>query len=48
MERLCFPVGTYMYENGKHICLRDKVIPTAMIFTMNSLRTGCSLGGEVS
>ena len=35
MERLCFPVGTYMYENGKHICLRDKVIPTAMIFTMN-------------
>lgn len=36
MERLCFPVGTYMYdENGKHICLRDRVIPTAMIFTMN-------------
>ena len=36
MERLCFPVGTYMYdENGKHICVRDKVIPTAMIFTMN-------------
>ena len=35
MERLCFPVGTYMYENGKHVTLRDKVIPTAMIFTMN-------------
>ncbi len=35
MERLMFPVGTYMYENGKHITLRDKVIPTAMIFTMN-------------
>jgi multimeric flavodoxin WrbA len=35
MERLMFPVGTYLYENGKHICLRDKVIPTAMIFTMN-------------
>ena len=35
MERLCFPVGTYLYENGKHICLRNKVIPTAMIFTMN-------------
>lgn len=35
MERLAFPVGTYMYENGKHITLRDKVIPTAMIFTMN-------------
>jgi len=30
-----FPVGTYLYENGKHITLRDKVIPTAMIFTMN-------------
>ena len=35
MERLMFPVGTYMYENGKHITLRDKVIPTAIIFTMN-------------
>jgi multimeric flavodoxin WrbA len=35
MERLCFPVGTYLYENGKHITLRNKVIPTAMIFTMN-------------
>ena len=44
MERLAFPVGTYMYEKaegednghgGRHICLRDKVIPTAMIFTMN-------------
>lgn len=35
MERLAFPVGTYMYENGKHITLRDKVIPTAIIFTMN-------------
>lgn len=35
MERLAFPVGTYMYENGKPITLRDKVIPTAMIFTMN-------------
>lgn len=44
MERLMFPVGTYLYEmpegeeNGhmrRHICLRDKVIPTAMIFTMN-------------
>lgn len=35
MERLMFPVGTYLYENGKHITLRDKVIPTAMIFTMN-------------
>ena len=35
MERLCFPIGTYLYEDGKHITLRDKVIPTAMIFTMN-------------
>lgn len=44
MERLMFPVGTYMYERpegetnghlGRHICLRDKVIPTAMILTMN-------------
>ena len=35
MERLMFPIGTYLYENGKHITLRSKVIPTAMIFTMN-------------
>lgn len=35
LERLAFPVGTYMYVNGKHITLRDKVILTAMIFTMN-------------
>lgn len=44
MERLMFPIGTYMYEVpegeanghlGHHIVLRDKVIPTAMIFTMN-------------
>lgn len=35
MERLLFPIGTYLYENGKHITLRDKVIPSAMIFTMN-------------
>ena len=44
MERWLFPVGTYLYEKpegesnghgGRHITLRDKVIPTAMIFTMN-------------
>ncbi len=35
MERLLFPIGTYLYENGKHITLRNKVIPSAMIFTMN-------------
>lgn len=39
MERLMFPIGTYMYEETeqgrRHITLRDKVIPTAMILTMN-------------
>lgn len=44
MERLLFPIGTYLYEKpegetnahaGHHITLRDKVIPSAMIFTMN-------------
>jgi len=44
LERLSFPISTYMYEKpedggdnhfGKHILLRDKVIPTANIFTMN-------------
>ncbi len=44
MERLLFPIGTYLYEvpegetnahGGRHITLRDKVIPSAMIFTMN-------------
>lgn len=35
MERLLFPIGTYHYENGHHKVLRDKVIPSAMIFTMN-------------
>ncbi|MBR3565519.1 MAG: flavodoxin family protein [Paludibacteraceae bacterium] len=44
MERLMFPMGTYMYEypegeanghRGKHIVIRDKVIHSAIIFTMN-------------
>ena len=43
MERLLFPVGTYLYEPdpanpegpARHVTLRDKVIPSAMIFTMN-------------
>ncbi|MBR1784860.1 MAG: flavodoxin family protein [Bacteroidales bacterium] len=44
MERLLFPIGTYLYEKpegggnghlGRHITLRDKVIPSAMILTMN-------------
>lgn len=34
-ERLLFPIGTYHYENGVQKVLRDKVIPSAMIFTMN-------------
>lgn len=35
MERAMFPIGTYHYENGVQKVLRDKVIPTGMIFTMN-------------
>lgn len=41
MERLMFPIGTYLYEDSadgksrRHVVLRDKVIPTAMILTMN-------------
>ena len=35
MERVMFPIGTYHYENGVQKVLRDKVIPTGMIFTMN-------------
>ncbi|MBR2594491.1 MAG: flavodoxin family protein [Firmicutes bacterium] len=35
MERLMFPVGTYLWENGKQILIRDKVIPTGIIYTMN-------------
>lgn len=35
MERLMFPVGTYLYEDGRHVTLRDRVVPTAMVFTMN-------------
>lgn len=38
MERLMFPVGTYLYEKGRHITLRNKVVQTAMIFTMNCPR----------
>lgn len=35
MERLMFPVGTYMWENGEQVLIRDKVIPTGIIYTMN-------------
>ena len=34
-ERLLFPIGTYHYENGVQKVLRTKVIPSAIIFTMN-------------
>ena len=39
MERLLFPLGTYLYdENGRHVVLRDHVVETAMIYTMNCPR----------
>ena len=35
IERLAFPVGTYLWKDGRQVVLRDKVIETAMIYTMN-------------
>ena len=36
MERLLFPVGSYMLdENGKPMNFHKKVLPTALIYTMN-------------
>lgn len=36
MERFGFPLMTYLFdETGKQIKVRDKVVPTGMIFTMN-------------
>lgn len=35
LERWLFPVGTYLWEDGKQVCIRDKVIPTGLIYTMN-------------
>lgn len=35
IERWLFPIGTYMWEDGKQIVIRDKVIPTGLIYTMN-------------
>ncbi len=35
LERWLFPVGTYMWKDGKQIIIRDKVIPTGLIYTMN-------------
>ena len=34
-ERLAFPVYSYRYEDGKPCVVRDKVVETANIFTMN-------------
>ena len=35
LERWLFPVGTYLWEDGKQVVIRDKVIPTGLIYTMN-------------
>ena len=36
IERLIFPLITYMVdENGQHLRVRDKIVPTAVIYTMN-------------
>lgn len=35
IERWLFPVGTYVVEDGIQKVIRDKVIPTGMIYTMN-------------
>lgn len=35
LERLLFPVGTYLWEDGKQVVVREKVIPTGLIYTMN-------------
>lgn len=35
LERWLFPVGSYVWEDGKQKVFRDKVIPTGLIYTMN-------------
>lgn len=35
IERWLFPVGTYLVEDGVQKVIRDKVIPTGLIYTMN-------------
>ncbi len=35
IERWLFPIGTYLWEDGKQVVIRDKVIPTGLIYTMN-------------
>jgi multimeric flavodoxin WrbA len=36
MERLMFPLDTYVIENGKRPVKTKKLVPTAMIYTMNA------------
>ena len=35
IERWLFPIGTYMWKDGKQIVVRDKEVPTGLIYTMN-------------
>lgn len=35
LERWLFPVGSYVWEDGKQKVFREKVIPTGLIYTMN-------------
>lgn len=35
VERMLFPIDTYLIENGKRLRVLDKVVPTGMIYTMN-------------
>ena len=35
IERWLFPIGSYVWEDGKQKVYRDKEIPTGLIYTMN-------------
>ena len=35
IERWLYPVGTYVWNDGVQKVIRDKVIPTGLIYTMN-------------
>ena len=35
IERWLFPVGTYLWDDGVQKVIREKVIPTGLIYTMN-------------
>lgn len=35
IERWLFPIGTYMWKDGMQIVVRDKEVPTGLIYTMN-------------